>query len=140
MHGSKTRSRDFITRPETEFYARTLAGAPTTIHIKYWNTYNIFHGYFDLKPIYSKYFHVSHVPTRIGTQPSHRHAASQFELRGVLKIRVHTASYQSTVYFIYSTMALTRWLRLRRSVKISLVIHLSNLNIYSNFNLFLFLS
>src|SRR5882724_8765288 len=83
MHGSKTQSRDFITQPETEFYTRTLAGAPTFVHIKYWNTYNIFHGYFDLKPIYSKYFHVSHVPTRIGAQPPHRHstAASEFELR-----------------------------------------------------------
>src|SRR5882724_1780839 len=131
MHGSKMRSRDFITRPETEFYARTLAGAPTIIHIKYWNTYNIFHGYFDLKPIYLKYFHVSHVPTpnlHIGAQPSHRRAASEFELRRSVE--------NPGAYCIISVRSLfhifnhgTRWLRLRRSVKISLVIHLSNLNI-----------
>src|SRR5882724_3014231 len=83
MHGSKTQSRDFITQPETEFYVRTLAGAPTFVHIKYRNTYNIFHSYFDLKLIYLKYFHVLHVPTHIGAQPSHRRstATSEFKLR-----------------------------------------------------------
>jgi len=62
------------------------------------------------------------------------------QIRGMLKVHAHSASpYQSAVYFIYSTLALNRWLRFR-SIKISQVIYLTNLNIYSDFTLFLFLS
>jgi len=108
MHGGKTWSCDFITRRETELYARTPTGTPTFIHINITGTHaTYFTATFqpDLFQVLSRF--TCPYPYRRPT------AASEFELRK------HTAPYWSAVYFIYLTMTLNRWLRLRRSVKIS---------------------
>src|SRR5882724_11767709 len=84
MHGSKTRSCDFITRRETKFLrAHIRWSIYSHLHKYYRNVCHLSHQYFVLKPIRLNIIRISHVPTHIDAQPSHRcsNAMSEFELR-----------------------------------------------------------